>query len=93
MSAELRREITSKLPAGQLDLVCQNAPEGTDANGVSYKDLCSACLVDTSTDNQKACVAGVVADFVEARQGRAAPKEDVQLNAACTDPNDPACYQ
>ena len=90
----MTREISAKLPAGQLNLVCENAPEGTNADGVSYKELCNRCLIDTSTENQKACVAGVVAGFVQERQSGAVPQPEqapTELSAACTDPNDPAC--
>eukprot|EP00949_MAST-11_sp_MAST-11-sp1_P003676 g3676.t1 len=62
-------------------------------NGSTYYNSGSGY---SRTDNQKACVAGVVAEFVEAKQSGAvpaAPKEEVALNAgACTDPNDPQCY-
>ena len=93
---ELVREIQTKLPAGQLDMVCKNAPEGTNADGVSYKELCQRCLVDTSADNQKACVAGVVAGFVHEMQQPAAeqaPKADTSLNAVdCNaDPTNANC--
>lgn len=85
--SQLAREIGSKLPAGQLSMVCENAPEGTNADGKSYKDLCNGCLIDTSTDNQKACVATVVAGFVQDRQSGAvpesAPKEATSMNAEC----------
>ena len=81
-TAQLAREISSKLPAGQLNLVCENAPEGTNQDGVSYKDLCNKCLnVDTNAEMQKACVAGVVAGFVQDRQSGAVPQQQADKDA------------
>ena len=65
--SDLTPTIMNKLPAGALDQVCANAPEGSNANGETYKDLCQKCLIDTSGEKQRACVAGVVADFVESQ--------------------------
>lgn len=89
-TTELARKISAKLPAGSLEQVCANAPEGTDANGVSYKDLCQRCLIDTSSDNQKACVAGVVAGFVQS-QNQEKPETALYSAGGDCDPADVTC--
>lgn len=86
MSTDLAREISAKLPADQLDQVCANAPEGTNSEGISYKDLCSKCIsTDMSSENQKSCVANVVANFVESTQAAPPQEPATSLNASSTD--------
>ena len=71
-NVNLVRTIQTKLPAGALDQVCDNAPEGAhpDGNG-TYQDHCRRCigLADESEglngEQQALCVAQVIASYIE----------------------------
>lgn len=73
MATNLQKDIESKLP-DDLANVCAMAPAGNDPNGVPYKQRCMECL---SADSQKACVATVVADFVESHAPETVETRDV----------------
>lgn len=77
-NVNLVRTIQTKLPAGALDQVCENAPEGNHPDGGTYKDHCHKCigLADESenlNDEQQAlCVAQVIASYIETEEPEAA---------------------
>ena len=73
-NVNLVRTIQTKLPAGALEQVCENAPEGTHPDGGTYQEHCHKCigLADDSespnTELQALCVAQVIASYIETEE-------------------------
>ena len=76
-NVNLVRTIQTKLPAGALEQVCANAPEGNHPDGGTYKDHCHKCigLADESEggngEQQALCVAQVIASYIETEEPEA----------------------
>tara|TARA_Y100001970_G_scaffold227377_1_gene281323 strand:- start:1084 stop:1440 length:357 start_codon:yes stop_codon:yes gene_type:complete len=73
-NVNLVRTIQTKLPAGSLEQVCENAPEGDHPEGGTYRDHCQKCigLADESEgqngEQQALCVAQVIASYIETEE-------------------------
>lgn len=89
---QLTSEISNRLP-DELNLVCETAPAGTNADGQSYRDRCNECHSKENKDEVRHCIAEVVASFVQENQSGAppvpAPKNDTSLNSCA--PGDVNC--
>lgn len=76
-NVNLVRTIQTKLPAGALEQVCANAPEGNHPDGGTYRDHCHKCigLADESEvsngEQQALCVAQVIASYIETEEPEA----------------------
>lgn len=76
-NVNLVRTIQTKLPAGALEQVCANAPEGNHPEGGTYRDHCHKCigLADESEgangEQQALCVAQVIASYIETEEPEA----------------------
>jgi len=94
-NVNLVRTIQTKLPAGALEQVCENAPEGDHPEGGTYRDHCHKCigLADESEggngEQQALCVAQVIASYIETEEPDAVEQmiggEDAAVAAPATD--------
>jgi len=74
MSAvQLQATILQKIKGADLAKICEDAPEGTNADGDSYQDMCNACLDDSTRpghyDTPQICAATLIASYVQEQGG------------------------